>query len=153
MPAGAAPSAIVLPLRVYIEDTDAGGIVYYVNYLKYFERARTELMRALGIARAALPGAQCQFVVHTMQVQYLRPALLDDELGAEARIESATGARIVFAQRILRGAEELCRGQVSVACVDPATGRPRALPAEWRERLAAPRAASRSRDLMEENPA
>jgi 4-hydroxybenzoyl-CoA thioesterase/acyl-CoA thioester hydrolase len=153
MPAGEAQPAIVLPLRVYIEDTDAGGIVYYVNYLKYFERARTELMRALGIARAALPGARCQFVVHTMQVEYLRPALLDDELGAEARIESASGARILFAQRILRGTDELCRGRVSVACVDPATRRPRALPAAWRERLAASAAVPFPRDLMEENPA
>jgi tol-pal system-associated acyl-CoA thioesterase len=124
-----------------------------VNYLKYFERARTELMRALGIARAALPVAACQFVVHSMQVEYLRPAVLDDELTAEARIESAGRVRLVFAQRVMRGAEELCRGRVSVACVDPVSLRPCALPAAWRECLGAPAARSDSPIVMEENPA
>jgi 4-hydroxybenzoyl-CoA thioesterase/acyl-CoA thioester hydrolase len=128
--------AFGLELRVYIEDTDAGGIVYYVNYLKYFERARTELMRALGFARAALPEAGCQFVVHSMEVEYLRPALLDDQLVAEARIARAGRARIDFVQRVLRGAEELCRARIGIACIDPVTRRPRALPAALRERLA-----------------
>ena len=137
MPAAPAQPAIELPLRVYIEDTDAGGIVYYVNYLKYFERARTELMRALGFPRAALPAAGGQFVVHAMQVEYLRPALLDDELLASARIASIGRARLAFAQRILRGDELLCRGEVTVACVDPGTRRPCALPAPLRARLAA----------------
>ena len=127
---------IALPVRVYIEDTDAGGIVYYVNYLKYFERARTELMRALGFSRAALPEAGCQFVVHSMEVEYLRPARLDDELQAEALLEEAGRARLVFRQRVLRGAEELCRGRVTVACVDPDAQRPRALPPQLRARLA-----------------
>ena len=136
MPGLPAQPAIAIPLRVYIEDTDAGGIVYYVNYLKYFERARTELMRSLGFARAALPAAGGQFVVHAMQVEYLRPALLDDELVAEARIAKAGRARLDFAQRIVRGADVLCRGEVSVACVDPATLRPCGLPAPLRERLA-----------------
>ncbi len=128
--------SIRLELRVYIEDTDAGGIVYYVNYLKYFERARTELMRALGFARAAFPEAGCQFVVHSMQVEYLRPALLDDALVAEASIADAGRARIDFAQRILRGSEELCRGHVRIACIDSATHRPRALPPALKDRLA-----------------
>lgn len=131
-------AAIALSLRVYIEDTDAGGIVYYVNYLKYFERARTELMRALGLPRAALPVQGCQFVVHSMQVEYLRPALLDDELQAEAVLEGAGRARLEFRQRILRGSEELCRGRVTVACIDPATHRPRALPPALRARLSPP---------------
>jgi 4-hydroxybenzoyl-CoA thioesterase/acyl-CoA thioester hydrolase len=128
-------AAIALPLRVYIEDTDAGGIVYYVNYLKYFERARTELMRSLGVSRAALPAAGCQFVVHSMQVEYLRPARLDDEVSAEAVLEQAGRARLVFRQRVMRGAAELCRARVTVACVDPLTQRPRALPPALRERL------------------
>jgi 4-hydroxybenzoyl-CoA thioesterase/acyl-CoA thioester hydrolase len=129
-------AAIALPLRVYIEDTDAGGIVYYVNYLKYFERARTELMRSLGVPRAALPAAGCQFVVHSMEVEYRRPALLDDEISAEAVLAEAGRARLVFRQRVLRGAEELCRGRVTVACVDPATRRPRPLPAALRGQFA-----------------
>jgi tol-pal system-associated acyl-CoA thioesterase len=127
---------LALDLRVYIEDTDAGGIVYYVNYLKYFERARTELMRAIGFARAAMPEAGCQFVVHSMQVEYLRPARLDDALVAEAGIAAVGRASIDFVQRVLRGAEELCRGRVRIACVDPDTLRPRALPATLRKYLA-----------------
>ena len=150
MQAPAHPPAHALALRVYIEDTDAGGIVYYVNYLKYLERARTELMRSLGIARAALPAAGCQFVVHSMQVEYLRPAVLDDELLAEARIESAGRARIDFAQRILRSGEELCRARVRVACIDTGTRRPRALPPALRLPLAAPGAAANPTRM--ENP-
>jgi tol-pal system-associated acyl-CoA thioesterase len=140
-----------LDLRVYIEDTDAGGIVYYVNYLKYFERARTELMRALGFARAAMPEAGCQFVVHSMQVEYLRPARLDDALVAQASIAAAGRASIDFAQRVLRGAEELCRGQVRIACIDPATQRARALPAALRKRLADATCAAQPTPLPE-NP-
>jgi 4-hydroxybenzoyl-CoA thioesterase len=131
-----ATASHALPVRVYIEDTDAGGIVYYVNYLKYFERARSELMRDMGVPRAALPGTGCQFVVHSMQVEYLRPAVLDDALLAEARVESAGRASIRFAQRVLRGAEELCRGSVTIACIDAATGKPRALPDGLRAALA-----------------
>lgn len=124
----AARSVFSWPVRVYYEDTDAGGIVYYVNYLKYFERARTELMRSLGFARAALPAAGCQFVVHSMEVRYRRPALLDDELVAEARLDGAGRARLLFAQRICRAGEELCDGRVVIACIDPQSRRPRALP-------------------------
>jgi tol-pal system-associated acyl-CoA thioesterase len=152
MQALAHTGACSLPVRVYIEDTDAGGIVYYVNYLKYFERARTELMRSLGIARAALPAAGCQFVVHSMQVEYLRPAVLDDELLAEARIEHAGRARIDFAQRVLREGEELCRARVRIACIDVETRRPRALPEVLRLPLAAPGAAATPTPTPMENP-
>ncbi|MBK7171004.1 MAG: tol-pal system-associated acyl-CoA thioesterase [Gammaproteobacteria bacterium] len=121
-----------LPLRVYIEDTDAGGIVYYVNYLKYFERARTELMRSHGFARPALPEAGLMFVVNSLQVDYLSPARLDDELMACARLCGGGRARLLFAQRILRAGQDICRAEVSVACVSPATGKPCALPARMR---------------------
>jgi 4-hydroxybenzoyl-CoA thioesterase len=126
-----------LPVRVYIEDTDAGGIVFYVNYLKYFERARTEFMRRRGFAKAALLGGECMFVVHSMEVEYLRAAQLDDELEAGARLIEARGARLVFAQRVLRGADEICRARITVACVDSATRRPCVLPRRLREALAA----------------
>lgn len=122
-----------LSVRVYIEDTDAGGIVYYVNYLKYFERARTELMRSLGFAKPARPGDGYLFVVNTLQVDYLRSAELDDELLACAQLNAASGARLQFAQRILRNDEELCRGMVGVACVDPASRKPLGLPPAMRE--------------------
>lgn len=141
-----------LPVRVYIEDTDAGGIVYYVNYLKYFERARTEFMRRLGFAKAALPGGDFMFVVHSMAVEYLRPAWLDDELEAGARVLEFRGARLVFAQRVLRGTEEICRARVTVACVDRATRRPCVLPGQLREALAAPRRPDTCQQSME-NPA
>ncbi|MBP8925383.1 MAG: tol-pal system-associated acyl-CoA thioesterase [Pseudomonadales bacterium] len=126
-----------LPLRVYIEDTDAGGIVYYVNYLKYFERARTELMRSHGFARPALPEAGLMFVVNSLQVDYLRPARLDDELLACARICGGGRARLLFAQRILREGQDICRAEVSVACVNPLSGKPCALPPRMRAGLSA----------------
>lgn len=140
-----------IDIRVYIEDTDAGGIVYYVNYLKYFERARTELMRAIGFPRAALPASGCQFVVHSMEVEYLRPARLDDELRAEARIAAVGKASMDFAQRVLRGAEELCRGRVRIACVDPAAQRPRALPDALLKRLSGSETAGQPATCLE-NP-
>ena len=140
-----------LPLRVYIEDTDAGGIVFYVNYLKYFERARTEFMRRLGFAKAALLGGEFVFVVHSMDVEYLRPARLDDELEAAARVVAARGARLVFAQRVLRGAEEICRARVTVACVDSATHRPCAIPRRLREALAAAGALSQRPDTRQQS--
>lgn len=128
-------AAISIPVRVYIEDTDAGGIVYYVNYLKYFERARTELMRAAGFAKAALPDAGAMFVVHAMQVEYHRPAVLDDALTVSARVATLGRARLVFAQEVRRDEALLCSAEVTVACVDPATRKPCALPAAVRESL------------------
>jgi 4-hydroxybenzoyl-CoA thioesterase len=127
------------PLRVYIEDTDAGGIVYYVNYLKYMERARTEYLRGLGYAKNDFSGVDAgaapalftedfMFVVHSVAVRYRRPARLDDELQATARIVERGAAQLRFEQRILRGAEELCGGEVKVACVDRHTMKPRRMP-------------------------
>jgi tol-pal system-associated acyl-CoA thioesterase len=125
------------PLRVYIEDTDAGGIVYYVNYLKYMERARTEYLRGLGYAKNDFGGGpdapkifteDFMFVVHSVTVRYRKPARLDDELLATARIVERGAAQLRFEQRILRGAEELCGGEVKVACVDRHTMKPRRMP-------------------------
>ena len=81
-----------LDLRVYIEDTDAGGIVYYVNYLKFMERARTELMRSLGFGKMYIFNHDLMFVVREMNVQYLRPATLDDELVVTAAVRELRGA-------------------------------------------------------------
>lgn len=128
---------LCLPIRVYIEDTDAGGIVFYVNYLKYFERARTEFLRRLGFAKVALLGGEFLFVVHSMQVEYLHAAALDDELEACAVLVEARGARLQFAQRMLRGDEEICRARITVACVDRATRRPRVLPPALRQAIVA----------------
>jgi tol-pal system-associated acyl-CoA thioesterase len=118
----------LLPVRVYIEDTDAGGIVYYVNYLKYFERCRTELMRALGTERAAISESGWMFVVAKLSVSYRQPAHLDDELHATALITAVGGATIGFFQSVRRGETVLVEGDMQIACVDCDTGRPRRLP-------------------------
>lgn len=122
-------------LRVYIEDTDAGGIVYYVNYLKYMERARTEFMRSLGYDKHYIFNSDLMFVVRDQAVRYILPARLDDELQATAGIAQLRGAGIVFRQSIRRGDEVLAQGEVTIACVDRAGLKPRRLPAEMAQRL------------------
>lgn len=123
------------PIRVYIEDTDAGGIVYYVNYLKFMERARTELMRTLGFGKDYIFNHDLMFVVSEVGVQYLRPAVLDDELTATARIEQLRGASMVMQQRVLRAEEVLAQGSVTIACVDRAGVKPRRIPREMADKL------------------
>lgn len=116
------------PLRVYIEDTDAGGIVYYVNYLKFMERARTEFMRSLGFDKNYIFAAELMFVVHSINSDYLKPARLDDELIATAGITKVGNAYILLEQHIYRGAELLCRGEVKIVCVDKASVSPIKMP-------------------------
>ena len=116
-------------LRVYIEDTDAGGIVYYVNYLKFIERARTEFMRSLGYDKDYIFNHDLMFVVRDVAVQYLLPARLDDVLRATAVIRKLGGASMVFKQEVMRGDELLLTGEVTVACVDRNGVKPRRLPA------------------------
>ncbi len=119
-----------LPLRVYIEDTDAGGIVYYVNYLKFMERARTEFMRASGFGKHFIFNEELMFVVRTVAVDYHRPARLDDALTATAAIAKLGGASMVMRQQVLRGDEILAAGEVTIACVDQKTLKPKRLPSE-----------------------
>ncbi|WP_439102336.1 tol-pal system-associated acyl-CoA thioesterase [Congregibacter sp.] len=119
-----------LPLRVYIEDTDAGGIVYYVNYLKYIERARTEFMRSLDMDRAAIFNNELMFVVSDVSVSYHRPAKLDDELEATAALASVGGASLKLRQCVRRGADLIAEAAVSLACVSPETLAPRRIPKE-----------------------
>lgn len=123
------------PIRVYIEDTDAGGIVYYVNYLKFMERARTELMRTLGFSKDYIFNHDLMFVVSEVGVHYLRPAVLDDELRATARIEQLRGASMVMHQRVLRGDQVLAQGSVTIACVDRAGVKPRRIPRDMADKL------------------
>ena len=125
-----------LPLRVYIEDTDAGGIVYYVNYLKFMERARTEFMRHLGFGKDYIFNHDLMFVVRDAAIRYLAPALLDDELEATARIASLGGASITFAQTVRRAGQELAAGELTIACVDRGGVKPRRMPREMKSRLA-----------------
>lgn len=127
------------PLRVFIEDTDAGGIVYYVNYLKFMERARTEYLRSLGFGREAIFNESVVFVVKQVDVDYKLPARLDDELEATAKVIEKSGASIVFEQQILKktpeGNELLCIASVKIACVDRQSLKPKRIPKMMREAL------------------
>lgn len=125
-----------LPLRVYIEDTDAGGIVYYVNYLKFMERARTEFMRNLGFGKDFIFNHDLMFVVRDAAVKYLKPAQLDDQLEATARIATLGGASIIFEQAVRRDGEDLARGELTIACVDRSGVSPRRIPKDMKDRLA-----------------
>jgi acyl-CoA thioester hydrolase len=116
------------PLRVYFEDTDAGGVVYYANYLKFAERARTEMLRDLGIDLAALAAVEgVAFAVSRCEVDYLAPARLDDELTVQTRIVKLLAATLEAEQIISRGATECARLIVRLASVNGA-GRPVRLP-------------------------
>lgn len=117
-----------LPLRVYIEDTDAGGIVYYVNYLKFMERARTEWLRSLGFDHYLVSAEPVFFVVRHAEVDYHQPARLDDALTACAEVTKIGRASLHFRQRILREGVEIACGLIEVACVDRNNLKPRALP-------------------------
>ncbi len=124
-----------LPLRVYIEDTDAGGIVYYVNYLKFMERARTEFMRNLGFGKDFIFNHDLMFVVRDSAIKYLKPAKLDDQLEATARIAGLGGASITFEQIVRRGGEDLARGELTIACVDRGGITPRRISKAMKDRL------------------
>lgn len=126
-------------VRVYIEDTDAGGIVYYVNYLKYMERARTEMLRALGQGRMALSDEQCMFVVRSARVDYSVPARLDDLLQVRTSLVALRGAGLTLCQRIFHIGDDshvprmLCEGEVMLALVDRVSLRPRRIPPAMKE--------------------
>jgi tol-pal system-associated acyl-CoA thioesterase len=117
-----------MPVRVYMEDTDAGGIVFYVNYLKFFERARTEYMRAQGADKAAFIDDSLMFVVTSLATKYLRPARLDEQLIVTAEVLAAAKASLSFDQRVYRGEEVLCEAQVRLACVDRISLKPKRIP-------------------------
>lgn len=126
-----------IPVRVYIEDTDAGGIVYYVNYLKFMERSRTEFLRQYGYDKPAILDDGKLLVVHRAEVDYQRSARLDDLLSVTTEIAKLARSYVEFRQRILRGNELLCSGLIRIACVAPATMKPCAMPVAMREQLAA----------------
>ncbi len=128
-----------LPVRVYIEDTDAGGIVYYVNYLKFIERARTEYMRSLGLPREEIFNGEVMFVVANVAVDYRAPARFDDELQATARLTEMRGASLRLAQAVRREEEELVSASVQLACVDPVSLTPRRIPRDMLAKLRAAR--------------
>lgn len=115
--------------RVYWEDTDAGGIVYYANYLKFFERARTEWLRSLGIRQQELLERDgTLFIVSQTALQYHRPARLDDLLEVTVGVRHAARASLQLEQQALRGAELLAEGTIRIACVDAPTLKLRRIP-------------------------
>lgn len=119
-----------LTVRVYWEDTDAGGVVYYANYLKFMERARTEWLRTLGVHQEALRSQEgVQFVVADMQVRYLAPAKLDDQLTVTVSVAEQGRASMLLEQQVWRGDTLLAQGQVRVGCVDTRTLAPKRMPA------------------------
>lgn len=125
-------------LRVYYEDTDLAGIVYYANYLRFIERARTEWVRSLGVDQGRLKAdSGIVFAVRRIEADYLRPARFDDALQVETRLTGLTGARIMLGQDVLRGDEQLFEAQVVLICLTD-SGHATRLPAPLR-RLLAPR--------------
>ena len=114
------PLSFQWPVRVYIEDTDAGGIVYYANYLRFMERARTECIRNLGFPRIETIDKNSQFVVHRVALTYHRPARLDDALVVTANIVRLGRTFMVFEQKVMHTVKEdlLVEGEVVVACIE-----------------------------------
>ncbi len=127
-----------ISLRIYWEDTDAGGVVYYANYLKFMERCRTDWLRALGIDQYRLRNErQLQFAVVNVEVDFLRPAVLGDEILVTAELLRLSGATISFKQTVMRGDLQLVGAGTRVACLDSGSLKPRAIPKdlflEWRD--------------------
>ena len=131
-PAQTAPpgsSSSILALRVYYEDTDAAGVVYYANYLRFCERARTEWLRELGIGQQALMASDgIAFVVRSVKADYLRAARLDDALEVITRISALRGASLLFEQDVQRAGQLLFSAQVLVVCIDHRRQRPTPIP-------------------------
>ena len=125
-----------VPVRVYWEDTDAGGVVFYANYLKFFERARTEWLRVAGIGQQDLrERTGALFVVASTRLRYLSPARLDDALIVSVDRAEAGRARMTVFQQAWRGDTLLCEGEIEIACVDQADFRPRRIPSDVLSRL------------------
>lgn len=115
--------------RVYYEDTDSGGVVYYANYLKFLERARTEWLRALGFAQSRLRDEEQKiFVVRQVSIDYLKPAVFDDLLEITVKAAKIGRASLTLEQQILRQSTLLCRASVQIACVNSQNFRPQSLP-------------------------
>ena len=134
---GSHPPDFVWPVRVYYEDTDAAGVVFYANYLKFMERARTEWLRSLGFEQTTLMhDHNVVFVVRSLAVEYLRPALFNDELEVTVALRGVRGSLLEIAQSVRRGAHSLVVGQVGVACVNTQSFKPVRIPHSILEKFA-----------------
>ncbi len=126
----------VMSIRVYYEDTDVGGIVYYANYLKFAERARTELLRSQGIENGELMrDDRVAFAVRECHADYIKPAKLDDALEVRTRVTEISGASLHMAQDVVRDGNILVAMNVRLACMDIDTGNPKRLPNVVKDRL------------------
>jgi acyl-CoA thioester hydrolase len=125
----------LFPIRVYYEDTDFSGVVYHASYLRFMERGRTELIRDLGIDQRGLfdSGVPLAFAVRSMQIEFLRPAVMDDQLAIETMPIEMKGASMLVRQRVLRGEDVLVEADVKVVCVGG--GKARRIPDGLRQRL------------------
>jgi len=125
----------ILPIRIYYEDTDLSGIVYHANYLRFMERARTEFFRHIGIRASYLDEADpAAWALRKLQIEYLRPARIDDLVEVHTRTRDLTGARLSADQTIYCRGEVLTRGAVE-ACIITMTGKPKRIPREMRDKL------------------
>jgi len=128
-----AAGAHLFALRVYFEDTDAGGVVYHASYLRFMERARSDMMRLAGVdQRGAMERGAGNYVVYEMNIRYRMPARLDDELLVVSRVGDMRAAQCVVHQRVMRGTELVVEADVSVALIG-SDGRPKRQPREWIE--------------------
>ena len=126
------------PVRVYYQDTDAGGIVYHADYLRFAERGRTEALREMGIPHAEMVRRHgVMFVVRKAEIDYQASARIDDELRVETRITGLGGASATLCQEIRRDSDSLAVLRIGLACVRGADGRPARMPEPWRARLLA----------------
>ncbi|TPQ27811.1 tol-pal system-associated acyl-CoA thioesterase [Methylomonas sp. EFPC3] len=124
------------PVRVYYEDTDAGGVVFYANYLKFFERARTEFLRSYGFEQDALIAEQgVIFVVRSVKIEYLKPARFNEQLAVSAKVIEIKKTNLTFEQAVTRQQQILCAGEVRIACLDAQTMKPKPIPTVILEQL------------------
>ena len=124
------------PIRVYYEDTDAGGVVYHARYLHFAERARTEALRALGAPHAELQATHgLIFMVRRVKLDYLAPARLDDALVVLTGVAALRGASVELRQTVLLGETRMADADVYLACIRAETGRPARIPQRWRDAL------------------
>ncbi len=130
--------SFAVPVRVYFQDTDAGGVVYHARYLDFFERCRMEWLRSLDIVSTTLVAdAGVLFVARSLDIEYLKPARLDDALDVDLRLEALGGVQLMLRQSVRRGEETLVTARVQLAAVSAAGMKPSRLPPELRARLAA----------------
>ena len=124
------------PTRVYYEDTDAGGVVFYANYLKFFERSRTEMLRSMGFEQDQLIAEQkLVFVVRSVQIDYLSPARFNEYLDVSAEVTQAKKVSLNFEQIVSRDGVVLCKGNVQIVCLDTETMKPKAIPDNLLQKL------------------